>query len=274
MEALAQQRLDAADLGGAGKKHQERSGLRAQRPHRRVGDLPLDRRPRIAPEIAGLDRKGAAGALDHRRVVEKLTHARAIERRRHHQELELGAQALLHVARERQAEVGIERALVEFIEYDGGDVGERGILENEAGEHAFGHHFGARGGGDFGAETHAVADACADGFVKRRGHARGRGPRRQPARLEHDELFPRRPRFRRQHERYPRGLAGARRRDQHRRMCRAQRSGQFRQRRIDGKRLGGGAHRATLHARCAGGKPRRRAVHSAAEAVAKSCFKC
>ena len=65
-------------------------------------------RPRVAPEMAGLDCKRAAGALDHRRVVKQLADARAIERCRHRQELELGAQAVLHVARERQAEVGIE----------------------------------------------------------------------------------------------------------------------------------------------------------------------
>jgi len=115
-DALAQERLGAADLGGAGKKDQERSGLRPQRAHDGVGDLRLDREARVAPKIAGLDREGAAGALDRRRVAEELADARAVERCRHDQELELGAQALLHVARQRQAEVAVERALVELVE--------------------------------------------------------------------------------------------------------------------------------------------------------------
>ena len=115
-DALAQERLAAADLGGAGKKDQERSGLGPQRAHDGVGDLRFDRRACVAPEIAGLDREGAAGALDHRRLAEELADARAVERRRHHQELEVGAQALLHVARQRQAEVAVERALVELVE--------------------------------------------------------------------------------------------------------------------------------------------------------------
>ena len=41
----------------------------------------------VAAEIAGLDRKGAALALDHRRVAEQLCDARAVERRRHHEEV-------------------------------------------------------------------------------------------------------------------------------------------------------------------------------------------
>ena len=224
MDALAQQRLGAPDLGGAGKKDQQRSGFGTQRANPGIGDLPLDRRARVTPEIARLDRKGAAGALDHRRLAEEFCDARAVERCRHDQELELRSQALLHVAGKRQAKVGVERALVEFVEQNGGDAGKRWILENEACEDAFGHHFHACLGGDFGGKTHPVADARADRFAARRGHARGRGPRREPARLEHDEFLSGRPRLRREHERNPRGLARAWRGDQHRGGLSAQRS--------------------------------------------------
>src|SRR6266508_1919107 len=89
------------------------------------------RNARVAPEIAARDRKSPAGALDHRRFAQELGNARAIDRCRHDQELEVGAQALLHVAAERQAEVGIERALVELVEQNGGNLGERRIVENE-----------------------------------------------------------------------------------------------------------------------------------------------
>ena len=40
------------------------------------------------------------------------------------------AQSLLGVARERQPEVGIERALVEFVEQHGGDAVEFGVVED------------------------------------------------------------------------------------------------------------------------------------------------
>ncbi len=105
-----------------GRKTSSEPASAAQRPHDRIRDLPLDRDARVAPEIARLDREGAAGALDHRRLAEQPADARAVERRRHDQELEVLAQSLLHVAGERQAEIGVERALVELVEEDGGDA--------------------------------------------------------------------------------------------------------------------------------------------------------
>ena len=38
----------------------------------------------------------------------------------------------LHVARQREAEIGIERALVEFVEQHRGDAVELGIVEDHA----------------------------------------------------------------------------------------------------------------------------------------------
>src|SRR5262249_50615636 len=159
---------------------------------------------------------------------------------------------------QRQTEVAVKRTLVKLIEQDGGDARERGIVENEAREHALGHHLDARRGRDFGPEAHAVAHAGADGFAKCRSHARGGGPRREPARLEHGGVFSLRPRLGREHERNPRGLAGAGRGDQDRGTSRTQGARELRQRRIDGKRLADGAHRATLHARSGRGKARAR----------------
>ena len=234
-DPLAQQRLGAADFGGAGQERQHRAGLGAQRPRHRVGDLPFDRRRRVAAEIARLDREGAALAFDHRRIAQELRHPRAVDGRRHHQDLQILAQPLLHVARQREAEIGIERALVEFVEQQRRDAVERGIVEHHAREHAFGDDLDPRPARHLGAEPHAIADGLADLFAERRRHARGGGAGREPARLEHDDLLARRPRLLRQHERHPRGLAGARRRDQHRGIGGAQRGGQRRQRVVDGK---------------------------------------
>ncbi len=243
MDALAQERLGAADLGGAWKKDQQRSRFGAQGARHGIGDLPLDRRARVAPEIARLDRKGAAGPFDHRRIAKELADACAVERCRHDQELELRSQGLLHVAGKRQAEVGVERALMELVEQNSRDARKRGIVENEPREDAFGHDFDARRRGDFGAETDAVADARADRLTECCRHARGRSPCGEPARLEHDEFLSRGPRLRRQHQRNPRRLAGAWRGHQHRGRLSAQRSCEFRQCRIDRKRLVARAHR-------------------------------
>src|SRR5262249_60223872 len=121
----------------------------------------------LAPDIARLDRKGAACALDDWRIAEELGDARAVERRRHDQELELSSQGLLHVARERQAEVGVEGALMELIEQNGGDARKRRIVEYEPREDALGHDFDARRRGDFAAEAPAVAHARAHRLAPR-----------------------------------------------------------------------------------------------------------
>ena len=121
-DALAQHGLGAADFGRARQERQHRARLRAQRRGDRVGHLPLDRRIGLAADIARLDRKRAAFALDHRRIAEQLRHARAVERRRHHQDAQVLAQAGLRIARQRKAEIGIERALVELVEQHRGDA--------------------------------------------------------------------------------------------------------------------------------------------------------
>ena len=124
-----------------------------------------------------------------------LRDARAVERRGHHQELQIVAQALLHVERQRQPKIGIERALVEFVEQQRRDAVERRIVEHHAGEHALGHDLDAGRPRHLRAEAHAVADGLPDLLPKRRRHARRGGARREPARLQHDDLLVLRPRL-------------------------------------------------------------------------------
>ena len=99
---------------------------------------------------------------------------------------------------------------------------------------------------DFGGETDAVADGHADRLAQCRRHARGRGTGGEPARREHEDFLFTRPGLAGEHERHPRGLAGAGRRDQNRDVPRAQSAGQLRQRGIDRKRLCVLVHQGTL----------------------------
>ena len=85
IEPAFELRLRAADFRGAGQEHQRRAGIGAHRPRDGVGDLRLDR-PGVAAEIAGLDRKRAAFAGDHRRFAEQCRDAGAVDCRRHHQQ--------------------------------------------------------------------------------------------------------------------------------------------------------------------------------------------
>ena len=141
---------------------------------------------------------------------------RAVERRRHHEDPQILAQARLRVARQRQPEIGIERALVKFVEQHRGDAGQFRIVEDQAGENALGDDLDAGRARHLRAEPHAVADGLADPLAKRLRHPLGAGARRDPPRLQHDDLLAARPGRIEQRQRHPRGLAGAGRRHQHR----------------------------------------------------------
>ena len=82
----------------------------------RVSDVRFDLLPRIAGRIAGVDRKCAALAGESGGIAEQARNPGAVEGRGHDEQLEIGPQALLRIAGEREAEIRVERAFVEFIE--------------------------------------------------------------------------------------------------------------------------------------------------------------
>ncbi len=90
---------------------------------------------------------------------------RAVERRRHDHEPQVLAQALLRIERERKAEIGVERALVELVEQHRADPLERGIIENLPREHALGDDLDAGALRDQALQPDAEADRLADFFA-------------------------------------------------------------------------------------------------------------
>ena len=207
--------MGAADLGCARQESEHRAGIGTQCGRDRLGHLPLHRRVDLAADIAGLDRKGAALALDHGRIAEQLCDPRAVERCRHHEDAQVLAQAGLRVARQRKAKIGIERTLVEFVEQHGGNAVELGIVEDLPREDALGDDLDPRRPRHLGAEAHPIADGLSGPLTKRLGHPLGTGACSDAARLQHDDLFAFGPRRVEQRQRHARGLAGAGRRDQH-----------------------------------------------------------
>ena len=169
---------DAADLALARQEDEDRAGLVVERRERHARDLVLDARARISPHVARRDRIGAAFAFDQRRFAKEGANPRAVERRRHHQKAEVLAKAGLRVERQRKAEIGVERALVELVEQNRADAFERRIVEDHPGEHALGDDFDARARGRKALEPHAEANRLADPLAQGRGHPRGRGARR------------------------------------------------------------------------------------------------
>jgi hypothetical protein len=128
----------ARDLRLPRQEDQRRAGLGAQRLQSDRRHLILKPRAGVALDIAGLDRKGAALALDHGRPVQQTGHTRAVDRRGHDDEAEIVAQR--HgVDGEREPEIAIEAALVELVEQHSRHAGQGRIVQDHAGEHALGH---------------------------------------------------------------------------------------------------------------------------------------
>ena len=66
---------------------------------------------------------------------------------------------------EREPEIGVQTALVEFVEDDEPDPLERRIVLQQARQHAFGDDLDARPRTDTRVEAHAIADRFADGLA-------------------------------------------------------------------------------------------------------------
>src|SRR5204863_1549081 len=101
------------------------------------------------------------------------------------------AQTQLGVARKRETEIGVERALVEFVEQDGGNALQFRIVEDQPRENAFGHDLDPGLRRYLRTEAYAQADRLAHTPAERSGHAIGGGARRDPTRLQHEDLAPR-----------------------------------------------------------------------------------
>ena len=156
----------------------------------------------------------------------KLGDARAVDRGRHREHAQLGRQVPLRVEREREADVGVQAALVVLVEQHCRDAFERRIALQHAREHAFGDDLDAGAFADARLEPHAEADGVADALAERGGHALGHGARCEPARLEHHDALAAHPGLLEQRERHDGALAGAGRCDDDGVLAGAKRSGE------------------------------------------------
>ena len=122
---IAQALLDPADLADAGQEDQRAAAFLGEcAPHRRRHRI-LDAAGRLAVEIAGVDRKHAARALDHRRAAQPLRHRPGIEGRRHGDHAQVLAQRRLRLAHQGEGKVGLQPALVQLVEDHAADAVER-----------------------------------------------------------------------------------------------------------------------------------------------------
>ncbi len=172
------QALDGAvNLALPRQKGQDRAGLFVQGLNHGLGHGLLEPFDRVAAQIAGLDREHPSLGLDHWRAVEQARHPRDVERRRHDQQTQIVAQHRLTVARQRQTQIGVQTALVEFIEQDGADALQARVVENHPREDALGHDLDSGVRTDPALQTRAITDGSASLLAKISGHAISGGAR-------------------------------------------------------------------------------------------------
>src|SRR6056297_1603497 len=223
------------DFADARQKNEQRAGLFSKRVAYAGGgriDEPLFARRR---PVFDLRRMGSAADDQHRRVAEQFVQWLGSQRGRHHEQAQIGSQRLLRFPRQRQAQVGGERALVKFVEQHRGIAGEFGIALQHANQDAFGHDFDPGAGRDLRLQPGAETDRFAGGLAPGACHETRRGAGRQPARLQHQDLPVASPNRVQQCNRYAGGLAGAGRRLQYRGRRIVQRREKLRQKGVDGQ---------------------------------------
>lgn len=213
-KGFAQAFVNAADLGLAGKKDQHAAAFLRQRLEHRLLHPRLDELAGLRrPSPADIHREHAALAAHHRRFAEQRRKTLALQGRRHHQHFQrrLVAQQFAAIESQRQGQVGIQAALVEFVEDHQADTVQRRVVLQATGKDTLGDHFDAGLRADPALQADPVADGLADLFAQLGGQPLGRGPRRQAPRFEHEDALAGEPGLVEQGQRHAGGLAGARR---------------------------------------------------------------
>ena len=179
----------APDLRRAGQEH-EHVALEplADEPGHRRRDLGLEGAIVLVRERLDRDGVGAPLAAHAGRVAEEGGDRRGVERRRHDDEREVGPRPEPEAAEHRQRDVAREVALVELVEDDGAHAREERVGEEAPREHALGHEPQARPRPRDLLEADLEADLVAEPPAALLGDAPRRQARREPARLEHDDL--------------------------------------------------------------------------------------
>ena len=168
---------------------------------------------RVGGQIPHLHRISPARAF-HQRRAESGRQA-GVQRGRHHQHAQVVAQGALHLAQQRQGEVGVQRAFVEFVQDDQPHARQFGVALQPPGQDALGDDFQPGPWPHPRLEAHARPHRLPNLLAQPLGQPRRHCPRRHPARLQHDDVLSGQPAFPQQVQRQRRAFARAGGRLQH-----------------------------------------------------------
>ena len=171
-----------ADLALAGEEDEDVAGPLAQELLDRIADRVGLVGLLVGLAVADLDREGAAGDLDDRRVPEMGGEALGVDRRRRHDHLQIRprGQDPFQVA---EQEVDVEAALVRLVDDDRVVAAQQPVALDLGQQQAVGHQPQQRVLAALIVEAHRVADRLAELDVQLLRDPLGDRARRQPARL-------------------------------------------------------------------------------------------
>ncbi|CAH0326224.1 hypothetical protein SRABI111_06083 [Pseudomonas carnis] len=166
---------------------------------------------------AHLHREHAPVTAQDRRVIQQAGQAFAFKGGGHQQDFQrlLVAKQLASVEAQGQRQVGVEAALVEFVEDQQAHAVQRRIVLQAAGEDTFGDNLDARVGADFAVQANAVAHGLTDLFTQFTGQPLGSSTGSQAPGFEHQDGLPGKPGLMQQSQGHAGGFTGSGGRFQH-----------------------------------------------------------
>ena len=185
-----QQALGAADFLGAGEEGEHVAGLVGwvcDAALHGVGDLLGEVERTRSGFVADLDRVGAAGSTHDRTTAQERGGGFGLERGGHDHQDQIRADGLLHLAQQGDGQVAVQAAFMELVQQHRAHAGEERVVEQLAGEDAFGDDPQRRVGPKHALEPHLVSDLFAEGPAVFVGDAGGHGAGGDAARLEHQQ---------------------------------------------------------------------------------------
>jgi len=137
--------------------------------------------------VDGFDGENPAGDAEDGAAAEEGGHRLGIERGGHDQDVQVWPDGGADLGQQGQAQVNVDGPLVKLVEDDAADAGEERVIEQLAGEDAFGEHADAGIGREAFFEADVVADLLAEGGGGFIGDAGGCSACGHAAGLEHDD---------------------------------------------------------------------------------------
>ncbi|GJM77235.1 hypothetical protein HMSSN036_94510 [Paenibacillus macerans] len=128
--------------------------------------------------------------MNDRRIPKQPRDRLRVQRRRHDQKPQIIAQQLAALQRQRQPQIGVQAALVEFVKNDESRPQQRRVLLQQPGQNPFRHNGNPRFARHAALPAHPVAHRFADPFAQLRGHIHGGGTGRETARFQQMTLWP------------------------------------------------------------------------------------